>query len=236
MVRLSEYEAKQLLRQAGVALPRGALLPGHSLPPTAAHPLVAKAQVLEGGRGKRGGVVVCRSPEELEEVVARLHRGSGDLPPAAEVLCEEMLAGERELYIAMAVDRDRGIPVLLAGAQGGVDVESAARPQRIELSIWTNAWTRTSCTGVNGAGNRRPARCVHLLSALWACFRRMSACFLEINPCLLLADGGLVALDAKAELDETPPNGRSSRRSTPGPPLKLCARPRASTPPSSTAP
>ena len=134
-MRLSEYEAKQLLRQAGVALPRGALYPGTPFPPTAEYPLVAKAQVLEGGRGKRGGVVVCRSAEELEEVVARLHRGNGDLPAAEEVLCEEMLAGVREVYIAMAVDRDCGLPVLLAGAQGGVDVESAARPHRIELSI-----------------------------------------------------------------------------------------------------
>ena len=202
-MRLSEYEAKQLLRQAGVALPRGALYPGTPFPPTAEYPLVAKAQVLEGGRGKRGGVVVCRSAEELEEVVARLHRGNGDLPPAEEVLCEEMLAGVREVYIAMAVDRDCGVPVLLAGAQGGVDVESAARPHRIELSILDERIDEDvvhRASTVLEIDDPGPLRA--LLSALWACFRRNECLLLEINPCLLLTDGGLVALDAKAELDD----------------------------------
>jgi succinyl-CoA synthetase beta subunit len=202
-VQLSEYEAKQLLGQAGVALPRGALYPGTPFAPSVEHPLIAKAQLLEGSRGKRGGVLFCRSPDELEDVVARLRRGSGELPPAEHVLCEEMLTGERELYVAIAVDRDHGVPVLLAGAQGGVDVESMARPQRIELSILDAELTddvldRTATAlEVEDAGPLGA-----LLGALWACFRHNECLLLEINPCLLLADGRLVALDAKAELDD----------------------------------
>ena len=102
-MRLSEYEAKQLLSSAGrrrtaAWVPSTRALPSY---PPLHTPSWPRPRSLRAAAGKRGGVVSRCSPEELEEVPRpRCHRGNGDLPPAEEVLCEEMLAGERVGYIA----------------------------------------------------------------------------------------------------------------------------------------
>jgi succinyl-CoA synthetase beta subunit len=209
-VILYEHQAKSLLAEYGVPVPAAGLYPEFPGSPSEATPLVAKAQILEGHRGQRGGIRVVRSQFELEAAVADLRAGSDLLPPAGSILVERMVPGRREIYIALMVDRDAGHPVLLVGQSGGVDVEAhSASVARFPLSI---AAEQMPAEAIHGAGNALGsgpnAELERLLGGLWACFRAEECLLLEINPCVEMQDGALIPVDAKITIDDNARNRR----------------------------
>ena len=119
-MRLAEHDGKRLLQRHGVAIPRGTLL--HAAPARDAHG-VLKAQVLEGGRGKRG--LVRRSmPGEAPAIAAAIRAALGDA--AAPLLLEEAVPMAREIYLALRIDGTAQCIELLCAPEGGVEVEHAA--------------------------------------------------------------------------------------------------------------
>jgi succinyl-CoA synthetase beta subunit len=205
-VILYEHEAKALLSKHGVAVPAGALYPDVPEMPTPQAPLVAKAQLFEGKRGQRGGVHTVTTTDELAAAVARFRAGSELLPPAQVVLVETFIPG-REFYLAVVVDRDAGVPVLLAGASGGVDIESqAGEVARFPLSILWDVLPDRLVAEVGAALDSTPTeRLATFLQGMWRCFRDAECLLVEINPCVKTPVGELVALDAKINIDD---NGR----------------------------
>jgi succinyl-CoA synthetase beta subunit len=173
--------------------------------------VVVKAQVLIGGRGKAGGVKLARTAGEAEEIAAGLlgsqlttHQGS---EPVEAVLLEEGAAIERELYLAILVDRNRAEAVLLGSGRGGVDIEELARTDPdaiVKIPFDTRAGL--------------PAGDIHHLAAalaiedtealadfvgrLTTTFRDRDCLLLEINPLVVTATGTLLALDAKLIVDD----------------------------------
>jgi succinyl-CoA synthetase beta subunit len=215
-VILYEYQAKSLLARRGVAVPAGGLYPQIPDAPSPAAPLVAKVQVQEGKRGKRGGIRTVRSPAELDKAVAELRAGSDLLPPAESVLVEQLVSG-REVYLALMVDRDAGYPVLLVSPSGGVDIE--AYPEtltRFPLSILDGEVPAevTQSAGV-ALGVVPAAGLDRLLAGLWACFRAEECLLLEVNPCVETDDGALVAVDAKITIDDNARHHRPVRDAGP---------------------
>jgi succinyl-CoA synthetase beta subunit len=202
-VILYEHEAKSLLARHGVAVPAGGLYPQIPGSPGPAAPLVAKVQIQEGNRGKRGGIRTVRSPLELDQAVAELRAGSDLLPPAESILVEQMVSG-REIYLALMVDRDAGYPVLLVSPSGGVDVEAyPATMTRFPLSILAEQVPAEVTQAAGLALGVVPALGLdRLLAGLWACFRAEECLLLEINPCVETEDGALVAVDAKITIDD----------------------------------
>src|SRR5438132_7307505 len=124
-MKLLEYQAKERFAAAGIIVPQGRLARTPDEAAAAATELGAvavKAQVPIGGRGKAGGIAVVDTPEdarrEAERILSLQIRGY----PVHALWCEQALAIEHELYLGIALDRDRGRLVLILSASGGMDI------------------------------------------------------------------------------------------------------------------
>jgi succinyl-CoA synthetase beta subunit len=204
-MQLTEHQGKQLLRDNGIPVPAGELWSDPSSVPRP-FPLVVKTQILEGGRGKRGGVTVVDSMRELQAVVARYRSGTDRLPPSQDVLVEEVLDIAEELYLAILLDRDaRGI-VLLASRVGGIEVESQRDedflrvPLEVDMELPHHVHSNIArCLGVEDAA-RDQLRSV--VAGLWSAFLHGDCLLAEVNPLVLTQDGRLVAADARVVVDD----------------------------------
>ncbi|MBA7648457.1 Succinate--CoA ligase [ADP-forming] subunit beta [subsurface metagenome] len=143
-MKIHEYQAKALLADYGVPVPRGKVASTLSEAREIARELggrvVVKAQVHAGGRGKVGGIKVANSPEEVEKPAERMlgrrlvtYQTTAEGVLVSKVLVEEALDIERELYLAVVVDGSSRMPVMMASEAGGIDIEEIARnsPEKI---------------------------------------------------------------------------------------------------------
>ncbi len=219
-MNLHEYQSKELLARRGIRVPRGRVARSPREAREAARALggalwVVKAQVHSGGRGKAGGVTLCRSLEETEAAARRLlgqslvtHQSAGRGLPVEAVLVEEGTAIQRELYLSLLLDRTRPALAFVASTEGGMEIEEVAahHPERIV----TVALPRSGYTPFVGRrlafalGLEAGARTefLALAESLAAFFVASDASLVEINPLVLTAEGGLVVLDAKVTLDD----------------------------------
>ena len=221
MIRLLEQEGKALLARHGLAVPEGAPFP--AMP--GAGPYVVKAQVLAGGRGKAGGIRFAADAAEVRAAATAIEGMTIGGERVQGVLVERRLAIARELYLAAQVDRDRGEVVILACAEGGVEIEQvpAERLHRIAVD---------PLTGLDVASVQAVAQALGGGAALEAAVRQVHAALVaedaelvEINPLVVTADGALVAADAKVVLDEDAAFRHPGRRAIPdGTPFEEAAR------------
>jgi succinyl-CoA synthetase beta subunit len=211
MVKLAEWRGKELFRKYGVPIPRGQVARSPSEAEHAARsgavplPCVVKAQVLSGGRAKGGAVKFANSPEEAraaaEAILALEFKGE----KVKEVLLEEKLAIGRELYLSVALDRSRRLPIVISSAQGGVEIESVADAAIDRtpvdpfpgLASYERRYVAKSL-GLTGG----PAKALDpLLAALWKLFEEEDAELVEVNPLAVVGEA-LVALDAKVVIED----------------------------------
>lgn len=212
-MRLFEHEAKALLRREGIPVTAGALArtpdEARDAAARAGGEVVLKAQILRGGRGKAGGIQFAKTPDEAFAVARKL-LGSTllDLPVDA-LLVEPRLAAAREFYLGVTIDRARYKIVVLACGEGGVEIEETARraPEkihRVELSIDQPLYPHEGIRLAKAIGV--PAKALRAFGTAAAALHRLfvatDAKLLEINPFALLADGQLIALDARMNIDE----------------------------------
>jgi succinyl-CoA synthetase beta subunit len=202
-LRLYEYEGKALLAQHGVAVPRGAVWP--ELPDTAG-PLVVKAQILGGGRGKQGGIRFVSGTKTCSAEVKALMGSRLGEQTVEKVYVEERLAIERELYVAITVDRERWSTLLLASARGGVDIDDVPDDEMTRLSIDPSLGLRPFAlrhvTGRLGLTGDVATRVAATIRGAYDAFSIAEAELVEINPLVVTADGRVVAADAKVVLDD----------------------------------
>ncbi len=168
-------------------------------------PCVIKAQVLARGRGKGGAVKFANTPEEArtaaESILALEFKGE----KVTEVLLEEKLPIARELYLSFTLDRSLRLPIVIASAKGGVEIESVddAAIDRVPVHPFPGlaAYEKrriAETLGLTGA----PAKALdRLLDCLWRAFQGEDAELMEINPLAVVGDG-LVALDAKVIIED----------------------------------
>ncbi len=209
-MRLHEYQAKELFRAYGIPVQRGVVVDraedvvGLDLP----YPVVLKAQVLVGGRGKAGGIQLAHTPEEAREKAAGILGMDIRGERVRRLLVVEAARIEREYYLAFVVDRSTRRLTLVASAEGGVDIEEVARrsPERIvKLPVdpalgfqpFHGRWVARRL-GLSGSLVVQFADCSCALYRL-ACER--DAELAEINP-LALSDGRWLAVDAKLVIDD----------------------------------
>jgi succinyl-CoA synthetase beta subunit len=202
-LRLYEYEGKALLARHGLQVPRGALWPDT---PDVAGPLVVKAQVLAGGRGRQGGIRFVADRESLPNQVRALMGSHLGEHRVERVYVEERLEIEREMYLAILIDRDRRAPLLLASPRGGVDVEEVAEGEMVQLPIDPLLGLRPFALrhlagrlGLSGEAARQAAAAIQ---GLYEAFKAAEAELVEVNPLVLTRDGRLIAADAKVVLDD----------------------------------
>jgi succinyl-CoA synthetase beta subunit len=221
-MKIHEFQAKQVLKRFGVPVPRNQLALTPDEAQAAARTLgtpvvVVKAQVHAGGRGKAGGVKVVKDAAGQTRDVAATILGMTLVSPQTgpkgvlvkKVIVEEGLAIEREFYCAVVLDRAKACPVVMASREGGVEIEEVAakHPEKI-LKEWVDP-----ALGLLPFQGRRMAyklgipkasvnKFAALAGALAKCFMETDASLVEVNPLVLLKDGGLTALDAKMTFDE----------------------------------
>ena len=221
-MKIHEYQGKQVLASFGVPVPRGQVAYSVAEAVEAAKqlgfPVVVKAQIHAGGRGKAGGVKLARTAEECESVAKamlgttlRTHQTGPEGRVVRRLFVEEGmdLAGAKEMYLAIVVDRATGAPVFMASAQGGVDIEEVAAkdPQAIlkevaEPGIGFQPFQARKLAFGLGLPAAVLPKVVAFMQALYRAFESVDAAMLEINPFLLRKDGALLALDAKISFDD----------------------------------
>ena len=143
-MKVHEYQAKEIFARYDIPVPKGRVAASAQEARQAAQELggraIVKAQVHAGGRGRAGGISVVDSPEQAEQIAGRLlgnnlvTRQTGPRGvPVGRVLVEELADIQRELYLAMTMDRVSRCPMMLVSASGGMDIEevAASRPQDI---------------------------------------------------------------------------------------------------------
>ncbi|HEY6104979.1 MAG TPA: ADP-forming succinate--CoA ligase subunit beta, partial [Anaeromyxobacteraceae bacterium] len=220
-MKIHEYQAKEILRKFGVAVPRGYLAATPLEAEGAARQLgggvcAVKAQIHAGGRGKGGGIRLARSPEEArlhaEAMLGMMLRTPQTGPEGQEVrkvYVEEGCSIARELYLGMTLDRNAGRVTVMASAEGGVDIEEVARtrPDRI-LKVAVDPLTglmpfqaRQLAFALDLQGETVGAF-TRFATGLYQAYLATDASLAEVNPLVVTAQGGVLALDAKMNFDD----------------------------------
>ncbi len=220
-MNIHEYQAKQLLADRGINVPRGipVLKPENieaAISELGGPVWVVKAQIHAGGRGKAGGVKVCKTAEQaISEAKAMFgktlvtHQTSPSGKEVSRVYIEEGCNIASELYLSSVIDRGTGRITIMASQEGGMDIEEVAHhsPEKIStVSI-------DPATGIQQFHGRRLAfalglkgnaikDCIILINSIYQAIIETDASLIEINPLVLTEKGQLIALDAKMNFDE----------------------------------
>lgn len=212
-MKIHEYQAKSLLAEHNVAVPRGGVATNATEARAVASrirpPYAVKAQVLVGGRGKAGGIrfapTVDRASEAAEQILETWIKGL----PVRSVLIEEAANVEREIYLAVSIDRAAACPLFVASGQGGVDIEETARTQsdrvamlRIDPYVGLRPYHERMLWRATGLAGEHREALAGVLNGLYAAFRSYEATLAEINPLVLDSSGRLLAADAKVTIDD----------------------------------
>ncbi len=216
-MKLHEHQAKEIFSRYGLPVPEGkvaftlkeALQIAEEL---GGFPLVVKAQVHCGGRGKAGGVKIVKNREELEEAVEGMLGKilktfqCPDGKPVNRVWIEKATAIDREFYLSITLDRSRAKPVLMASAAGGMEIEEIAKEnpeailiKEIDPALGLMPYQAREVAFALGLPVREFSR---LALTLYRIYTDLDASLVEVNPLVLDREGALVALDAKLEIDD----------------------------------
>jgi succinyl-CoA synthetase beta subunit len=219
-MKIHEYQAKQLLAQYNVPVPRGEVAFTAEEAERAAEKIggsvVVKAQIHAGGRGKGGGVKVAQNAAEAKQIARKMlgmilvtHQTGPEGRMVERVLVEETLPIERELYLGIVLDRVIGKPVFMASAAGGMEIEEVAAksPELILREILEPGLGLAPFQARKLAfGMGIPAASVNnaaaAMSALGKAYLNTDASLAEINPFILTRTGQVYALDAKINFDD----------------------------------
>ncbi|MDE2024654.1 MAG: ADP-forming succinate--CoA ligase subunit beta [Gammaproteobacteria bacterium] len=221
-MNLHEYQAKRLFAAYDIPVPNGRPATTSDEAVAAARDLggsvwVVKAQVHAGGRGKAGGVKLCRSLDEVRAAAAaqigqRLvtHQTGPAGLPINTVLVESGSDIERELYLSVLVDRAREQVVFMASAAGGMEIEDVAArtPEKI-FRVWVHPaagvqphQVRDLAFGLGLGQKEQQAAFGKIVNGLYRLFMEKDASLVEINPLIVTTGGRVLALDAKVNLDD----------------------------------
>ncbi|QDE68621.1 MULTISPECIES: ADP-forming succinate--CoA ligase subunit beta [Myxococcus] len=220
-MKIHEYQGKEIFRKYGVPTPKGILALSANEAEAAAKELgtsvvVVKAQIHAGGRGKGGGVKLAKSPAEAKELAKQMLgmklktiQTGPEGQTVHKVYIEEGLAIGQELYLGVTLDRATSRITFMASREGGVEIEEVAEkhPEKILRESVDPAVGFQDFQGRKlafGLGLSGPTvnKFAQFCSALYRMFIDTDASLVEINPLVILKDGGVVALDAKVTFDE----------------------------------
>jgi len=220
-MKIHEYQAKELFVKFNVPVPRGgvaftadeAVRVAESLD---GYPVVIKAQIHAGGRGKGGGVKLAQSEQEVESVAGQIigmnlvtHQTGAQGRPVKKVLVEQGLNIAQELYLSIIPDRETAKIVIMASEAGGMDIEEVAAktPEKI-IKVSINPLQGIQayhCREVAFGLNLAPAVIkpfTAMVKNLYRMFVEYDCSLLEINPLVITAEETVIALDAKINFDD----------------------------------
>ena len=220
-MKIHEYQAKEILRKFGVAVPRGYLAVTPLEAEGAARQLgggivAVKAQIHAGGRGKGGGVRLARSPDEARShaeamlgMKLKTPQTGPDGQEVRKIYIEEGCRIARELYLGMTLDRENGRVTVMASSEGGVDIEEVAAktPEKIlkeAIDPLTGllAFQARRLAFLLGLTGETVGAFVRFATGLYNAYIATDASLAEINPLVVSVQGDVLALDAKMNFDD----------------------------------
>ncbi len=220
-MKIHEYQAKELFSKAGIPIPAGKVCATREdIPALIAEmqvPIAVKAQVLAGGRGKGGGVLLAKTPGEAQDAAEKIlgmqlvTKQTGEKGIKVKtILLEQGVDISKELYLSMLVDRDHADIVIIASRDGGMDIETVAEkaPDRI-ITVHVNP-----LLGLQGYQIRELIFGLELESSaaktfaavvrkLFELFMNYDCSLVEINPLVVTGKNEIIALDAKMDIDSS---------------------------------
>jgi len=219
-MKIHEYQAKTLLAQYGIPIPRGRVAHNSAEAMEIANELkgrvILKDQVYAGGRGRAGGIKAAESPEEAERVANELigtrlvtHQTGLEGVPVSKVLVEEVIETEHEFYLSIIIDGVKQLPLMMASEAGGMDIEEVAQttPEKIFKVLIDPAvgfrpyQGRKLAYGIGLVGNQFK-EAIQIMASLYELFVSNDCSLAEINPLALTIDDRLVAIDAKLNFED----------------------------------
>jgi succinyl-CoA synthetase beta subunit len=205
-MKLFEYQAKEIFKSVGIAVPRGILAAEDEEFSDINLPCVIKSQVMQGGRGKAGLIQFADNANEAREKIAALRSGPAKVK---KILIEEKLKIKREIYLAITIDPVDCSALIMASSEGGMDIEelAATRPEKIirekvaafrELEPYQ---LRNVMFALGLEGDVFKQGC-KVLMQIFAAFRKHDAELVEINPLVITDDDKVIAADGKFIIDD----------------------------------
>jgi succinyl-CoA synthetase beta subunit len=221
-VKIHEYQAKQIMAEFGVPVPRGRVArspqEARQVAEELGGPVVVKAQIHAGGRGKGGGIKLASTPQEAEQAAGQIIGMTLVTPQTGpegrlvqSVLVEEQVAADRELYLSVLIDNAAGRPLMMASAAGGMEIEEVAArtPEAIhrttiDPAVGFQPYQGRQLAFALGLGGDLLRPAVQLMTGLYRAFAARDASLAEINPLVVTAppEPRLLALDAKMNFDD----------------------------------
>ena len=218
---IHEYQAKEILARFGVATPKGALAYSPEQAAYRAREIggklwVVKAQVHTGGRGKAGGVKLCRTEDEVADAADELlgkklvtHQSGPAGKIVGRLYVEGGVAIAKELYLGFVLDRKSERVMVVASSQGGMEIEeiAAEKPDSIvkvsvEPAVGMQAFQAREIAFALGLKPSQVQSAVNALMGCYRAFEELDATMLEINPLIVTEDDHVMALDAKMTFDD----------------------------------
>jgi succinyl-CoA synthetase beta subunit len=219
-MKIHEFQAKQILSKFGVAIPRGEVAEtaakAREIAEKLGGPVVLKAQIHAGGRGKGGGIKVAKSPDEARSLAGKMigmtlvtHQTGPEGKKVKRLLVEEALGVAKELYLGIVIDRAKECPVVMASTEGGVEIEKVAAEhpelifkEWIDPSVGLAGFQARKLAFKLGLSGETFKQAVKFLISLYRAFQSSDASLAEINPLIITTQGNVLALDAKMNFDD----------------------------------
>ena len=218
---IHEYQAKQLLSKYGVDVPPGEVVyqtheAENILSWLNEEKIVVKAQVHAGGRGKAGGIKICKSHDEVVKTVDKMIGMNINTPQTSEngktvrrVYLEKAYDIDKEFYLCITVDRETGGNTIMTSKKGGVDIEEVAEKNpeeifKVKIAPGGNLLTHHARTivynlGLTGISAKKAQKNI---LGIYTAFKKLDASMIEINPFAVMKNGDVVVLDCKASFDD----------------------------------
>lgn len=219
-MKIHEYQAKRLFASVGVPVPQGEVAAtaqeARRIAEKIGPPVMVKAQVYVGGRGKAGAIRRAATPEKAEQAAAAIlstplvtgQTGSVGIS-VDRVLVEKLVDVASELYLALVIDRSRRSPAVIASLHGGVEIEKTAREdpgaiftEGIDPSIGLRPFQVYRLVDRLGLDRPQTREVSAVVQALYRLFAERDCSLAEINPLVVERSGRVIALDAKVEIDD----------------------------------
>lgn len=220
-MKIHEYQGKDILRQAGVPVPRGIAAFTVQEAVEAAQKLggpvwVVKAQIHAGGRGKGGGVKLARSIDDVKKLASEIlgmqlitHQTGPEGQKVRRLLIEDGADIKKEYYVSAVTDRATQRVAMIVSSEGGMDIEEVAHstPEKILTEIVDPATgltvaQATKLANAIGVPEASVAQAVDVLQKVYKVYMDTDASLVEINPMILEGNGGIKAIDAKFNFDD----------------------------------
>ena len=219
-MNLHEYQSRDLLGQYNINFPKGEVGSSsneiYGIVKKFNSEVVVKAQIHSGGRGKAGGVKLCKTPEDAKKFAGELigkriitNQTDSDGVIVEKLLVTELTNIKKEIYLSIIIDQDYESPVMIASSEGGMDIEKVAEdsPEKIIKIVFDSVlglkpYQIRRVTNSLGIPKNSIAEFYNLVKNLYKAFIETDSTLIEINPLVIDENENLIPLDCKINIDD----------------------------------